>query len=332
MLHQIENDLEKEGLSQKEYSELLVRLLDYGVICRDESQVEQTLYDRFVRIEDLVAEYLTVLGIRIQHDPRFQFVRLFPPGAQVPGMEEDMVNPGSSAFRQRLNQSEVALILVLRAQYDKALREGAVDEQGCAMVSFEGLSIAMKNLLKRNLPDNLTERKALFRKLRQMRLIQLQNEDSTSDGDVWLRIRPMIMSYVSDDVLSALLDDGNDEADPENTESENAEQAETAGEENVAEDNAAEESDVEESDAVESDGEDNDASAVDESTEATSASEENEASEENAPQEAAQSDDSASENKESGNEASDNDVPQDDVSKSDASQDDGKAPVSLFGE
>ena len=327
MLHQIENDLEKEGLSQKEYSELLVRLLDYGVICRDESQVEQTLYDRFVRIEDLVAEYLTVLGIRIQHDPRFQFVRLFPPGAQVPGMEEDMVNPGSSAFRQRLNQSEVALILVLRAQYDKALREGAVDEQGCAMVSFEGLSIAMKNLLKRNLPDNLTERKALFRKLRQMRLIQLQNEDSTSDGDVWLRIRPMIMSYVSDDVLSALLDDGNDEADPENTESENAEQAETAGEENVAEDNAAEESDAEESD-----GDEYDASAVDESTEATSASEENEASEENAPQEAAQSDDSASENKESGNEASDNDVPQDDVSKSDASQDDGKAPVSLFGE
>lgn len=329
MLHQIENDLEKEGLSQKEYSELLVRLLDYGVICRDESQVEQTLYDRFVRIEDLVAEYLTVLGIRIQHDPRFQFVRLFPPGAQVPGMEEDMVNPGSSAFRQRLNQSEVALILVLRAQYDKALREGAVDEQGCAMVSFEGLSIAMKNLLKRNLPDNLTERKALFRKLRQMRLIQLQNEDSTSDGDVWLRIRPMIMSYVSDDVLSALLDDGNVEADAENAESE---KAETAVEENVAEDNAAEESDVEESDAVESDGEDNDASAVDESTEATSASEENEASEENAPQEAAQSDDSASENKESGNEASDNDVPQDDVSKSDASQDDGKAPVSLFGE
>jgi len=327
MLHQIENDLEKEGLSQKEYSELLVRLLDYGVICRDESQVEQTLYDRFVRIEDLVAEYLTVLGIRIQHDPRFQFVRLFPPGAQVPGMEEDMVNPGSSAFRQRLNQSEVALILVLRAQYDKALREGAVDEQGCAMVSFEGLSIAMKNLLKRNLPDNLTERKALFRKLRQMRLIQLQNEDSTSDGDVWLRIRPMIMSYVSDDVLSALLDDGNDEADPENTDSQQAEQAETAVEENVAE---------------ESDGDENDASGVDESTEATSTSEENEASEENAPQEAAQSDDHTSENETSGNEASDNDASQDDVSENDASdpdaatddasQDDGKAPVSLFGE
>lgn len=216
MLHEIERALEKEGLNQKEYSELLVRLLDYGVICRDESQVEQALYDRYVRIEELIGEYLSVLGIRIQHDRRFQFVRLYPPGAQVPGMEEDQEFSGSPSFRQRLNQNEVALILVLRAQYDKALREGAVDEQGCVMVSFEGLSIAMKNLLKRSLPENVTERKAMFRKLRQMRLIQLQNEDSVEDGDVWMRIRPMIMSYVSDQVLTELMGD-DDEAEDENS-------------------------------------------------------------------------------------------------------------------
>ena len=60
MLQDIENELEKEGLSQKDYSELLVRLLDYGVICRDESQIEQTLYDRFVRIQPLISEYLEV--------------------------------------------------------------------------------------------------------------------------------------------------------------------------------------------------------------------------------------------------------------------------------
>lgn len=211
MLQNIETELEKEGLNRKEYSELLVRLLDYGVICRDESQVEQTLYDRFVRIEPLIADYLDVLGIRIQHDHRFQFVRLFPPGAQVPGMQEEALDEQTPAFRQRLSQSEVALILVLRAQYDKALREGAVDEQGCVMVSFEGLTIAMKNLLKRNLPEQQTERKALFRRLRQLRLIQLQNEDNVADGDIWLRIRPMIMSYVSDDVLNSLTNDESEE-------------------------------------------------------------------------------------------------------------------------
>jgi hypothetical protein len=218
MLQAIEQELEKEGLDQRDFSELLVRLLDYGVICRDESQIEQQLYDRYIRLEALVAEYLSLIGVRVQHDRRFQFVRLFPPGAQVPGMEEPL-QAGGQALRLKLNQQEVALILVLRAQYDKALREGQVDEQGCVMVSFESLSIAMKNLLKRTLPEQLTERKQLFRRLKQLRLVQLANEEQLADGDVWLRIRPMIMSYVSDDVLSELtpppVDNAADEGEEE---------------------------------------------------------------------------------------------------------------------
>lgn len=205
MLEAIERELDKQGLKTTEFSELLVRLLDYGVICRDESQIEQQLYDRYVRLEELVADYLSLLEIRIQHDKRFQFVRLYPPGAQVPGLVDEESYQGGQAFRSRLNQNEVALILVLRAQYDKALQEGMVDEQGCVMASLEAISIAMKNLLKRNLPEHLTERKQLFRRLKQLRLIQVSNDDSLTDNDTWLRIRPMIMSYVSDQVLSELI-------------------------------------------------------------------------------------------------------------------------------
>ena len=204
MLNQLEQLLEKEGVQLKEFSELVIRLMDYGVICRDESQVEQVLYDRYLRVEDLVQDYVTVMGIRIQHDKRFQFVRCYPPGAQVPGMEDDD-QPFNGGLRSRLSQNEVALVLVLRSQYDKALREGQVDEQGCVMVSLESLSIALKNLLGRSLPENLTERKTLFRRLRQLRLIQLANEDALNSAEFWFKIRPMIMSYVSDDVLSGLL-------------------------------------------------------------------------------------------------------------------------------
>ena len=71
----------------------------------------------------MVEDYLTILGIRLQHDRRFQFVRLFPPGAQVPGLEDQFDQPFNGGFRVRLNQNEVALVLCLRAQYDKALRE-----------------------------------------------------------------------------------------------------------------------------------------------------------------------------------------------------------------
>ncbi|MCD8522848.1 MAG: DUF4194 domain-containing protein [Saccharospirillaceae bacterium] len=235
MLQMIDKELEKEGLSQRDFSELLVRLLDYGVICRDESQIEQQLYDRYLRLEELIGDYLSLLGIRIQHDRRFQFVRLYPPGAQVPGMVDDTQNSGAQAFRSRLNQNEVALILVLRAQYDKALREGLVDDQGCVMVSLEALSIAMKNLLKRTLPENLTERKALFRRLKQLRLVQIANEDSLTDGDMWLRVRPMIMSYVSDQVLSELMEDELQEDDAERPADENADTAESAASDESAE-------------------------------------------------------------------------------------------------
>lgn len=206
MFHELDAQLDKSGITRAEYSELLIRLLDYGVLCRDESQTEQLLYDRFLRVEEPVRDYLAVIGIRIQHDARFNFVRMYPPGAEVPGLPEDD-RPFNSGFRVRLSQSEVATVLILRSLYDRALREGQLDEQGCVLVSIENMSIALRNLLRRSLPEKLTERRQLFSRLKQLRLIQL-NQDITEDSaDLWIRIRPMIISFVSDDVLSTLLGD-----------------------------------------------------------------------------------------------------------------------------
>ena len=236
MLQFIEQKLEKQGLDRRELSELLIRLLDYGVICRDESQIEQQLYDRYLRLEEIVADYLELIGVRVQHDKRFQFIRLYPPGAQIPGVQDEPNAVQSPGLRMRLNQNEVALILVLRAQYDKALREGQVDEQGCVMVSLESLSIAIKNLLKRTLPDNMTERKQLFRRLKQLRLIQLSNEDRLDDGDMWMRIRPMIMSYVSEQVLTDLIENEQNSSGISDENSQEISTSEDAdGEDNISE-------------------------------------------------------------------------------------------------
>jgi len=209
----IEQELEQEGISLEDFSELLIRLLDYGILCRDESQKEQVLYDRYLRLEHLVNEYLGLLHIRIQHDTRFQFVRLFPPGSQIPGIADENDPPFNSGLRNRLNQQEVALILVLRSQYDKILREGQIDESGYATISFEALNIAYKNLLRRSLPSSRTDLRALFRKLRQLRLIQFTDDESLDVGEAWIRIRPTILSLVNDEVLEALgpLVEGNDQ-------------------------------------------------------------------------------------------------------------------------
>lgn len=201
--------LAAEGLDLQDFTELLIRLMDYGVICRDESQVEADLYDRFLRIEPLIEDYLSLLGVRVQHERRFCFVRLYPPGARVPGLQDEGADPQSSGpfnngLRATLNQQEVAMILVLRAEYDKALREGNVDEQGAVLVSLESIGIALRNLLRRSLPENKTERTLLFRRLRQLRLINYRQEEDVESDDTWIRIRPTLMSFVSDEVLVTL--------------------------------------------------------------------------------------------------------------------------------
>lgn len=202
----IEQQLSKKTVGANELSEVLIRLLDYGVICRDESQVEQRLYDRFVQVEELVEEYLSLLDMRLDHNRRFNFVRLFPPGASVPGLQDENQQPFSGGMRARLSQVEVALVLVLRIEYAKQLREGKVDENGCVLVSLEALTISFNNLLKRHLPENITERRNLFRRLRQLRLVHYQQENDLDNPEGWLRIRPAITSFVTDEALSAIAD------------------------------------------------------------------------------------------------------------------------------
>ncbi len=200
----LEQALSEAQLTLPAFSELLIRLLDQGVLCRDESLTEQALYDRFVRIEPLVREYLSVLGMDLLHDTRFRYVRVYPPGAERPGLPDTPDAPPATGLRARLSPLEVALVLVLRAQYDRALREGDVDEDGCVLLTYEGLTLALRNLLDRSLPDNRTERRALFASLRRMRLVQYNAEEWMEHPGSYLKIRPLIVTFVSDDVLATL--------------------------------------------------------------------------------------------------------------------------------
>lgn len=192
------------NLTFNDYSELLIRLLDYGVISRNESNIEAQLYDRYLMCEELIEDYLAVLSIRLLHDKQFCYVRAFPPGAQVPGLPDDDSAAFNSGMRYRPNQQEVALILVLRVEYEKALREGLVNDAGCVLVSFESVAFAMKNLLKRSLPEQSSDRRALFKRLRQMRLIQFNGDDDLNIEECWLSIQPSIASFVTDDALQSL--------------------------------------------------------------------------------------------------------------------------------
>ena len=200
----LQEQLDKHNVTLDNWRELLQRLLDYGVLCRDDSQVEAELYDRFIRIEELINEYLALIGLRFQHDSHFRFVRVLPPGARIAGMDDESDDPMNTGLRNRLTQHEVALVLVLRAEYDKALREGGIDEQGCATLSVEAIALAMKSLLRRSLPENMGERRQAFKRLRQLRLIQFYSEADIESSESWIKIRPLIINLASNEWLEQI--------------------------------------------------------------------------------------------------------------------------------
>ncbi len=200
----LEERLESTGVSLAECRELLIRLLNYGVLMRAENQTERELYDRFVRIEEVVDEALSLFELALYHDRRFEYVRVYPPGSRTPEMDQAAEQAFGGSLRARLTQHEIALILVLRAQYDKALREGKIDEHGYATEPLEALSLAMKSWLNRSLPEKATERRSLFKRLRQLRLIEYRTEEELDQSESWLRIHPMIVDFVSVDAINAL--------------------------------------------------------------------------------------------------------------------------------
>jgi hypothetical protein len=199
----IERRLESTGITLAEFRGLLIRLVNYGILERGESQTEQELYDRFVRVEELAGEALSLFGIVVHHDRRFEYARLYPPGSRTPGMEQAEDEAFGGSLRARLTQNEVAVILVLRAQYDKAVREAKIDEDGFATESMEAIALALKNWLNRTLPDKSTERRRIFQRLRALRLIDYHTDEELEAGEAWLRIHPMIIDFVSSDAIEA---------------------------------------------------------------------------------------------------------------------------------
>jgi hypothetical protein len=199
----LEEQLERSAVTLPEFQELLLRLLNYGVLMRDHNNIERELYDRYVRVEELVKEALSLYYIEPYHDRRFEYVRLYPPGSSLPGTDQAEEQSFGGSLRVRLTQHEVALALVLRAQYDRATREGKLDERGFATESFEAISLAMRNWLNRSLPDKALERRAVFKRLKQLRLIEFREEEDIEAAESWVRIHPMIIDFVNADAIAA---------------------------------------------------------------------------------------------------------------------------------
>jgi transcriptional regulator CtsR len=66
----IEETLKPLNISFQEFSEIIIRLLDYGMLNRSESLIESTLYDRYLQCAALVEDYLSVMHVALMHDTK----------------------------------------------------------------------------------------------------------------------------------------------------------------------------------------------------------------------------------------------------------------------
>ena len=68
LLSQIAEQLALANIKQDRFREIIVRLMAYGAIVREEDRVEQLLYDDARRVENLLEDYFDVAGFRLHHD------------------------------------------------------------------------------------------------------------------------------------------------------------------------------------------------------------------------------------------------------------------------
>ena len=205
----IQDALRGTPVSFERFQTLAIRLLDTGVLASGDSQLETELYQDAARVEEVLHSYFDIIGCTLFHDHAFEYMRLYPPGSDIPGQqagEDPDVLP--KGLRMQLSQNDIAAALVLRFLYSEAVQNGELDEDGEAMTHLEAFNTTMATQLKRTQPLSITERRAGFGRLRALKLINFPSDLDVADPNARLAIRPLITSLIHEETLSEVLEEG----------------------------------------------------------------------------------------------------------------------------
>lgn len=207
MLQSLANTLEQrlttEGsgaIKPARFAELAGRLLGSGVLWRDWSRPEASLYDDAAQCEQLMREWFACIGFVLTHDTDARLFRLYPPGETAEDDED-----GVKRLKSRLSRDFVAAVIALRFLYTEALtgRRPLIDER--LVISLEELSQAIVSLLAHKLPASATDRMGLLRELRKHRVIHFVEGDDAGDMSMGLAVLRPVMSFVSDEAMEDAL-------------------------------------------------------------------------------------------------------------------------------
>jgi len=199
----IQDELRTTPVSFERFQTLAIRLLDTGVLASGDSQLESELYQDAARVEELLHSYFDIIGCTLHHDHGFEYMRLYPPGSEIPGHESGEDNDVlPKGLRLQLSQNDIAAALVLRFLYSDAVQNGQLDEDGEAMTNLEAFNTTMATQLKRTQPLSVTERRAGFGRLRALKLINFPSDLDVADPNAQLAIRPLITTLIPETNLA----------------------------------------------------------------------------------------------------------------------------------
>ncbi len=191
-------ELARRNIDLQQFQKVLHRLLEKQIIYRNESQVETELYDLFLRIQDLLEEYLQVLGISVVHHDQAHYVIIYPPGSEIPGFVDDGLE---AALQKKTSNNESILLLTLRLLFEEGLRAGDITDEGVVRVPLETVFTRYRAISKMDMPTNEGDRRQLFSSIKQLRVLEFT--DLTSQESL-INIRDTILCFTLEGFTKAI--------------------------------------------------------------------------------------------------------------------------------
>jgi hypothetical protein len=201
--HEISRAIAPADVELREFGDLVIALMDRGVICREDSPAEKELYDRYMRCKPMLHDYLDVMGIGVLHNEDFASVRVYAPDANYPGglpPEEP-----SSQMRFSVNADLSAALIICFLLHKQHAAEGRQQEDYSVVVNRDEFYTAHATLLAYDPRPNKTARDEVVRALGRLKAVTYHSDFFDND-EYPIIIRPLIYDIVLEEAVQATLE------------------------------------------------------------------------------------------------------------------------------
>lgn len=198
--------VESEGLDIEDFQMVTTYLLEYGVICREDSEKEKRYYDYFVRLESIIIDYLNLININVVRDEDLESIRLYAPGSPTP--ENLQIDEVKSSMSMSFNSEESAYLIALALLYHERLMKGEIESDATIEVDMVDFNIAL-SVIGVTANENKTVREEALKTLQRVRVVKFVS-GVLVDEDKPLIVRPYINQIVLPEIIQPFIDNQED--------------------------------------------------------------------------------------------------------------------------